>query len=236
MRKALTSTFSILASIALFATLFFTSIEWVAFNENRYASEQEKYRVAETMGVSKADLKKIMHELLLYCRGERADLNMQASVGGQMREIFDEREKAHMVDVQRLFVRGFKLRTILIASFLFLVLLLIYTARKRTLRELARGWVATASALGALLMALGVYFAVDFDKAWTQFHLVFFSNDLWQLYENEALIQMLMPLFDGIVRAAVVTAVAALAVVTVLAVLILRRKPKSLPEADGDGF
>lgn len=232
MRKAFSVICSLLASAALFGALLTTSLEWVAFDESRYAAEQQKYHVAETMGVSKGDLGGIMHELLLYCRGERADLEMQALFSGRMREVFDAREKAHMVDVQRLFVRVFKLRTILLASFLFLILLLIYIARRNTLRELARGWVVTASALGALLAALGIWFALDFDGAWTQFHHVFFTNDLWQLYENEALIQMLMPLFDGIVRAFVLTAAAMLAAVTALAAIILRRKRNPAPEED----
>jgi integral membrane protein (TIGR01906 family) len=233
LKKAVTLILAVLACVALFITIFFTCIQSVAFDEHRYAAGQEKLGLADAAGISQADMNTVMHELLLYCRGDRSNLDMQAQINGQMREVFDEREKEHMVDVQKLFVKGFKLRTVMIIAFFFLLLVLIYAARKRTLRELARGWVLTVSVLGALLVIIGIYFAVDFDNAWTQFHLIFFSNDLWQLYNDEMLIQMLLPLFDGIVQAVMITSALALAIVTALAVFVLRITRRQKLEADG---
>lgn len=231
-RRAAMAVLAILASIALFVTIVFTCIQWVAFDENRYAAGQQKYGIPEAAGMSADEVRTVMHELLLYCRGDRDNLDMQAVINGQMREVFDEREKEHMVDVQKLFVRGFVLRTVMIVAFFFFLLVLIYFARKRTLRELARGWIITVSVLGVLLVALGIYFAVDFDQAWTQFHLIFFTNDLWLLYDNEMLIVLLLPLFDGIVQAVMIYSAVSLAVVTALAILAMRltrgRKPKEL--------
>jgi uncharacterized membrane protein len=85
---------------------------------------------------------------------------------------------------------------------------------------------------------MGIYFALNFDQAWTQFHLLFFSNDLWQLYNNEALIQMLMPpipvesIFDIFVRTIVLTSAVTLAAVTTLAAVELRWKRKTAPKAE----
>jgi integral membrane protein (TIGR01906 family) len=241
MRKALCVLLAVSASVALFVAIFITCIEWTAFNESKYTAVQERERLDTVTGISLQDLKTVTRELLRYCRGERSDLDMQVPVNGQMREVFDEREKAHMVDVQALFVKVLRLRAYLLAAFAALALLLIPAARRRTLRELARGWVIAASGMGVLLVALGVYFALDFDRAWTQFHLLFFSNDLWQLYENEVLIQMLMPppplesMFDILVREIVLSAAAALAAVTALAVVALRftrpKKPEVVPDA-----
>jgi integral membrane protein (TIGR01906 family) len=234
MKKAVPFTLAVLASAALFIVVFFTSLEWVAFDEGRYAAAQQERHIDTAMGVSRDDLKAIMHGLLQYCRGERSDLNMQYPVNGQMREIFDEREKEHMVDVQKLFVSGIRLRIWLTAGFLACVALLCLAARKRAVRELARGWIVTVSVLGALLAALGIYFATNFDQAWTQFHHVFFTNDLWLLSPDEALIQMLLPLFDGIVQAVIITAAVALAFITALAAfaLIVIRKRGSKAQTD----
>jgi integral membrane protein (TIGR01906 family) len=236
-KRAAISIFAILASIALFITIVFTCFEWVAFNENRYFDAQQKYGLEAVTGMSQEDLRKVTHELLLYCRGDRDNLNMQATVNGQVREVFDEREKEHMVDVQKLFVKGFKIRTFMIIAFLFLLLLLIYAARTRTLRELARGWVITASVLGALLVALGIWFAVDFQNAFTQFHLLFFTNDLWLLDPNyEVLIQMLPgQFFDSTVQGIMISSAVSLVAVTALAIVELRvtrkREPKAVPDA-----
>lgn len=232
MKKAATVTLAVLASVALFVSIFFTCIQSVAFNEGRYNAEQTRLGMPQAIGISADDMKKVMHELLLYCRGDRSNLNMQAVINGQSREVFDEREKEHMVDVQKLFVDGFRLRTILIIAFFFFLLVLLYVARRRTLREFARGWLFTISVLGVLLIAIGIYFAIDFDAAWTQFHYIFFSNDLWQLYENEMLIQLLMPLFDGIVRAIMITTAVSMAVVTAAAAIVMRVTRKQKHEID----
>ena len=222
-RKAFSILIAVLASAALFVAVLLTCLQIVAFDEGSYAAQQQKLGLDVVAGVSKEDMGRIMHELLLYCKGSRPNLDMQAEIGGQPREVFSQREKDHMVEVQKLFVRTIKLRFILLATFLFLALVLIYVARRRALRELARGWLIAVAALGAVLLAIGVYFAVDFEAAWTQFHLLFFTNDLWLLYENDMLIQLLLPLFDGIVRSILLWAAGALAVITAGAVFVMRR-------------
>ena len=222
-RKTFSVAIAALASVALFVAVLLTCLQIVAFDEGYYAAQQQKLGLDAVAGVSKEDMGRIMHELLLYCRGDRPNLDMQAVINGQPREVFSQREKDHMVDVQVLFTRVIKLRLILVASFLFLALVLVYVARKRTLRELARGWLIAVAALGAVLLAIGIYFTVDFEAAWTQFHLIFFTNDLWLLYEDDMLIQLLLPLFDGIVRSILIWSGAVLAVITAGAVFVMRR-------------
>jgi integral membrane protein (TIGR01906 family) len=237
MKKTATIVLAVLASIALFVTIVFTCVEWVAFDENRYEQAQQKYGIEAVTGMSAADLKMVTHELLAYCRGDRSDLYLQATINGQRREVFDTREKSHMADVQKLFVKGFKIRTFMIIAFLFLLLVMIYVARERTYRELAKGWIITACVLGALLVALGITFAVDFDAAFIQFHHMFFSNDLWQLYPYEVLIQMLPEeFFLSLAQAIVISSAVSLAIVTAAAAVILRvtRKMKDLPVPDLD--
>lgn len=234
MRKAVTTVLATLASVCLFVTILFTCLQLVAFDENRYAAEQQKLGLPQAAGVSAGAMKTIMHELLLYCRGDRSNLDMQAVIGGQPREVFSQREKDHMVDVQKLFVRGFHMRTILIVAFLFLVLVLVYFERKRTLRVLAKGWVIAAAAMGLLLAAVGICFAVDFEGAWTQFHHIFFTNDLWLLYNDDMLIQMLLPLFDGIVMTILLSAAVVLAAVTAVAVIVLVKSRKRMDKPEPD--
>lgn len=241
MKKTVSVILAILASVALFFTVFLTCINSVAFDESRYAAYQQKYGIANDMGVSQADLTKITHDLLLYCKGQRSTLDMQYPVDGQMREIFDEREKEHMVDVQALFVKEIHARNGLAGAFVVCVLLLILTARKKAPRELARGWIVSIIVLGALLVAMGVYFATDFDRAWTQFHHVFFTNDLWLLYDNEALIQMLIPsiagvtpIFDIIIQQVVILSAAVLAALTALAIATRRLTKPGKPQDDAN--
>lgn len=234
LKKATMITLSVLASAALFIIIVFTCLEAVAFDEGYYHQLQSKYGIETDTGMSTADLQKVTHELLLYCKGERAVLQMQAVINGETKDIYSQREIDHMVDVQRLFVKGLKTRTVLIISFLFLLLVLLYVARRRTLYELARGWVIAVSALGVLLVVIGVAFAINFDWAWTQFHLIFFTNDLWQLYSNDILILMLSKLFDSLVLTIIIVSGVALAAVTAVAVFVLLREKKKLAKAEAD--
>lgn len=229
LRRIAMRTIAVLASVCLFITVVFTCIEAVAFDEGRYKALYKEFGILSDTGLGSMDsLMGITHELLAYCRGDRDSLDMQAVISGESREVFSVREKEHMVDVQRLFVKGFKIRLVAVICLLFLLLLLVYVARRRMLRELARGWLVTVAALGALLVAIGVAFAANFDWAWTQFHYIFFTNDLWLLYQDDMLILMLLKLFSSIVRDIILWSAAALAVLTAGAAAVARldRKKK----------
>ena len=56
----------------------------------------------------------------------------------------------------------------------------------------AIGWAALQAGvtIGALMVALGVIALTGFDAAFRQFHLLFFTNDLWQLSSADRLIQL----------------------------------------------
>ncbi len=229
LKRAVTRALAVLASVCLFVSVVFTCIEAVAFDEGRYKALYNEFGILSDTGLDSMDsLMGITHELLAYCRGDRDNLDMQAVISGETREVFNTREKEHMVDVQRLFVKGYKIRLVAVICLLFLLLLLVYVARRRTQRELAHGWLYAVTALGALLAAVGVAFAVNFDWAWTQFHYIFFTNDLWLLYQDDMLILMLLKLFSSIVRAVILWSAVALAVLTAGAAAVARldRKKK----------
>ena len=92
-----------------------TSVEWTAFDRNFYADQYQKGGQAASIGISEEALMEVTDGLLEYLRGEREALDMQAEIMGEVRPVFNERECAHMVDVQVLFVNGFRLRWIALA-------------------------------------------------------------------------------------------------------------------------
>ena len=236
MRKATIWVLSVLAGVALFLAIVLTCFEGVAFNETRYFKAQARYGLEAVTGMNQDDLRRVTHELLLYCRGQRDTLDMTATINGQVREVFDQREKDHMVDVQRLFIKGYHLRAIAVASFLFLVLVLLAYIRGGVTRALARGWIATIIVFGVLFAVFGVYMAIDFDRAFLQFHMMFFSNDFWILDPSyEVLIQMLPEdFFMSIANGVVLWAAACLVAVTAGAAGVLihaRRRAKRVAAA-----
>lgn len=222
-------------SVALFIVIVLTCFEWGAFDEGAYARAQQKYDIPAVTGISQSDLKTVTHKLLEYCKGNEKLLNMQVPVNGVMREVFDGREKAHMVDVQKLFVSGFDIRNGCLLAVLLLTTILVSVARRNIFGTLARSWLWTICVLGVISVALGIYIMNDFDTAFTQFHHIFFHNDLWLLDINtEVLIQMLPEeFFFSLVRTIVTYVAVSLAVVTGAAAYVrwvCKRKEKTKPE------
>lgn len=173
-----------------------TSVEWTAFDRNFYADQYQKGGQAASIGISEEALMEVTDGLLEYLRGERVALDMQAEIMGEVRPVFNERECAHMVDVQVLFVNGFRLRWIALAVAAGSLAALIALRRKKAIPILGRCCFWATVALGALLAALGIALAIDFNGVFTQFHLLFFNNDLWILDpRTDILIQMVPQAF-----------------------------------------
>jgi integral membrane protein (TIGR01906 family) len=214
-----------LICLSAFVVIVLTCFEWGAFDESAYARAQQQYKIPETTGISQSDLKLVTHKLLAYCKGQYKLLEVKATVNGVYREVFDGREKAHMVDVQKLFLAGYDIRNGCLLAVLLLVTILVSVSRKNIYGVLARSWLVTVAVLGLAGTALGIYMMSDinhFDKVFTQFHLMLFTNDLWQLDpDTEVLIQMLPEeFFFSLVRTIVTAAGVSLAVVTAGAVAV----------------
>lgn len=94
----------IVASMALIIVLLITSFEIGAYSDlDWYEKEYAKYDVLTKLEMEMKDVMYVTHEMMDYLRGDREDLVVNTVVAGEEREFFNEREKAHMVDVQRLF-------------------------------------------------------------------------------------------------------------------------------------
>jgi integral membrane protein (TIGR01906 family) len=182
-----------IAALCMLALIICTSIAVPTFFTPFYRYEYEKHRVSETIQVDEETLMEVTEQLLSYMRGRRPDLDMVAVVAGQEREYFSQREKDHMVDVLELFDLLFMVRNI---SFWLLLLLVIAMALlkyeilfvlSRCSREIIAGFLI-------LVILLTGVIALDFDRAFTIFHLLFFSNDLWILNPAVDLLINMVPL------------------------------------------
>jgi integral membrane protein (TIGR01906 family) len=180
------------AALCVFVVLLCQSIAIPTFSKAFYTSQFKKNDTPRTVSMEMEELQRITWEMLDYMRGRRDDLIIRGTVDGQEREIFNEREKDHMVDVYRLFDIGYRVRNI--AFFLFFMIVFIMQLLKyqtaylmaRCLREVLTGFLS----LAALLI---IIIAVDFNRAFTLFHLIFFNNDLWVLNPATDLLVNIVP-------------------------------------------
>lgn len=98
-----------------------------------------------------------------------------------------------MADVYALFVlaRTVLLASVLLAAILIPILFGMKTQRKST--QVLRGFRDSAIGVLALVALLGILGAVDFDRFFTGFHQVMFTNNLWLLNPRTDLLIRLMP-------------------------------------------
>jgi len=101
---------------------------------------------------------------------------------------FGERAIYHMKDVFDIFAVCRKIRIIsLIAG----ILLVLSAMNRDRAKRLFRGaWIGLAI-FAVPLIAIGIWAAIDFAGAFEAMHKLLFSNDMYLLYADEPLIQML---------------------------------------------
>jgi len=69
----------------------------------------------------------------------------------------------------------------------------LFWRRGRYWRQLARRIVAGSGITLALMLAIGLGILLNFDRLFWQFHLLSFSNELWQLDPTKDYLIMLFP-------------------------------------------
>ena len=141
-------------------------------------------------------------------------------MNGEAVEMFDAREKAHMVDVRSLYRRAMAVGWLALGVALLLNSLLTFKGdRKTALKGVLGGFGLFAIFLGAA----AIYAAIDFNSFWTNFHRLFFDNDLWLLYPEERLIQMVPEQFFSDLVTRIVALFAAIAAALTAGNLIMQK-------------
>lgn len=191
--KKLHYLFGILFAFALMTALFFTSIEAVCYwNPGYFEKEYTKYHVLNDVHMEMEDLLDVTHEMMDYLRGDREDLHIPTIVNGNVREFFNEREIAHMEDVQGLFLAGFTLRRIALGIMVAMVLLLLFS--KADIKQILPKTICHGTLLFfAGLAALTALISTNFTKYFIIFHKIFFRNDLWLLDPTTDLLINIVP-------------------------------------------
>lgn len=199
-------------------------VNFFCFQKSFYQREYQKLDTAEQIGMSGADLQAATDALLDYLRGRREDLHVQATIGGQQREVFNQREILHMVDVRTLYLWAMRIGNgllILAAAFYLWAWI-----GGRDKAAVLGGYLQGNYILLGLIAALGIYAALDFNSFWTGFHKIFFTNDLWLLDPRTDILIQMVPeqFFFDLVMRIVVSAAVIIAVLMVAAHLAKRRQ------------
>ena len=203
MKRVVTIFCTVVASAAIIVAMLVVSIETIAMDRGFYADEYTKLGTAQSIGISEDELTEATDVLLGYTAGQRDSLGFEATIGGQAREVFNQREKDHMVDVRALYITARDVRTYGLVAAAVLIIIAFIVSRKKAAGQLFRSFLGVSGAFLALVIAVVVWALVDFNSFWTAFHHVFFTNDLWILDPRTDILIQMVPsqfFFDLVTR------------------------------------
>ena len=199
-----------------------------------YEQGFRRYDADQATGVSFPDLDRAAEDLIRYFEDDRSSLRTQVTIDGQETALFSEEETSHMRDVKGLMRAVFRLNEVSLAIILAYIGGAVLWTRERTPRQLAAYSLAGVGAGLTAIGAIGAFAVTGFDSAWTRFHEIAFSNDLWLLDpDTDHLIQMFPEPFwqDMTYLVGGLTVVEALAVVSLsVSYLVFGRARDGAPE------
>ncbi len=224
--------FVIGAFIVLVPVVLITTTIHVAISEQSiYDYSVKRYDAHVVSEIPEEELLRANGEIHQYLTGDyQGPLSIPVQYkDGSAGPLFNARETAHMADVRDL-VRGmFAVQIAAIAALLALAVVMLVMWPPRAL--------AAAGLYGAVLtggvLAMGGFLALTgFDAAWSQFHVIAFANDFWQLNpRTDHLIQMFPQAFweraTVAVGGAIVVEAGIIAAVSWLYLFLTRAEPES---------
>jgi len=175
-------------TVAMLAIFLVVAIYLPTYSMNFYKAQYAKYNIPQNIGVSEEQLMEVTKRLTDYMRGREPDIVITAEVRGVTREFFDERDKAHMVDVKELFDLA---RAAFVAALCAVIFTWAMLRNDLPLLFCTSLWTL-AGLFGGFAILAGVI-AMDFDTAFVQFHHIFFDNDLWILDPAVSLLINIVP-------------------------------------------
>lgn len=212
-----------IAAVPVF--LVTSNVRWVINAPLLYSYGFDKYDIPERTGIERGELLSAARQVRDYFNNDEEYLDVRVYQRGILRSLYNQREVLHMKDVKGL-VRGvYRVQEITGAYLAAFIVVGLITWGRQALPRLAR-YVALGGALTlALVLLVGLASLVGFDQLFLAFHLLSFSNDLWQLDPSRDYLIAMFPegfFFDATMLIAGSTVVEALAL-ALLPRLLARR-------------
>ncbi|PKM49791.1 MAG: TIGR01906 family membrane protein [Firmicutes bacterium HGW-Firmicutes-7] len=195
MHKVYYKIMAVIFSFTLFLVLLFTSINIVVYNMDYYKWHYEKRNIEAATGMEMGELIIVTDKFINYLKDDEDSLDMKATINGEIEEVFGDREKAHMVDVKKLSMAATGIRNYG-AVFVLALLSFAFLKNKKLFTYLLSSIKYVFAGTTGIIISIAVLLLIDFNKYFTIFHEIFFTNDLWLLDpQTDILINMVPEIF-----------------------------------------
>ncbi len=181
--------------LAIPLALFTTNVRIAVSQQRVYDYSVREYSAADAAGIPELELLRANAEIRQYLTASHpGPLSLSVSDNeGDLVPLFGARETAHMADVRSLVQSMFTFQALAIIAVPSLLIATLVLWSPRALA--AAALCGSLMTIGVLTLA-GAAVMTGFDSTWSQFHVVAFSNDLWQLNPaTDHLIQMFPEVF-----------------------------------------
>lgn len=221
---------SYIISISFIITAFLGTVHFCCFDENFYTKQHEKImlfgkHINEHIGISNDDLKELTSFTLNYLNDSNLTLDKRMIINGEIREVFTNDEKAHMIDVQRLNISAN--RIMIVSSIVFILFFVYYIFSIKNWKTLFKNYIDCLKSFLIVFTFIALWVFIDFDSFWTLFHRIFFSgNDLWLLNLKTDILIMIVPpeFFNNLVIRILIIFILTIMIFALVLNLINRKK------------
>ena len=154
----------------------------------------DRFDVERRAGLEQSEIDQAGTTIRAYFLNDEERLTVVVNTpAGTSEPLFTERETLHMADVKRLIERTYDAGWASLGFLIMFVVGAVFWRRRAGGRGaapfLARAGFYAGLGVAAVVALLAIVAATGFDAAFRQFHLIFFTNDLWQLSNRDRLIQ-----------------------------------------------
>ena len=168
--------------VAVLLFLIAFNVRWVINFPPLYSYGFDRYDIPEYTGIERDELISAGRQIRDYFNNDTDLLEINVVVRGiRVGNLYNEREVLHMRDVKGLVQGVYRVSEI---SALFLLLFIaggFALWRRAFLPTLGRLLRWSGGTVLGLVLLVGIGSLVGFDRLFLAFHLISFSNDLWQL-------------------------------------------------------
>ena len=189
------------------------SVTWAFNSPGLYNDGFGKYSISRISGITDTDLSQVGADIRSYINSGDEPLSVQTRILGEKRDLFNDREVAHMKDVKQL-VRGVYVLALVSAVYLAAMTVVGFALQRgRFVPDLAKRMALGGGLTLALLVVFGIVALVGFDGVFLKFHQLSFANDFWRLDPRTDYLVRIFPLdfwFDATMWVAVRAIVGAL--------------------------
>jgi integral membrane protein (TIGR01906 family) len=167
--------------IAVPLFLITASVAWAFNSPGLYNDGFEKYSISRISDITDSDLRQVGADIRSYINSGDEPLDVRTSILGAERDLFNDREVAHMKDVKQL-VRGVYVLALASAVYLAAMVVIGFALhRGRFVAGLAKRLAWGGGLTLVLLIVFGLVALVGFDSVFLKFHQWSFANDFWRL-------------------------------------------------------